>query len=265
MMRGRGIQGSNALSGGAQGGGFPRQVLIQEKKQSPAEWLRKHFHSGSESESELQKPASEQLSDFLNSARLRQDSRKLTIFLGMLGAAVAGRVALQYVPSVEPIIPFAVLAGMLFGMKEGFTLGGSAYIISNFFVWGLQGPWTLFQALGAALAGAMGGAAGKFAPRSGKALIFASIAGTVLFEILMNISGPLMGIGLFIGALSIPLYFLTSLPFSLIHIISNTGFAILLKPLLKLGGEKDELKIASITRIGAGTRTTVRMYKSGRK
>jgi energy-coupling factor transport system substrate-specific component len=198
-------------------------------------------------------------------ARLREEMKSLTIFLGLLGAAVAGRVAFQWVPSVEPIIPFAVLAGLLFGMKEGFTLGGSAYVISNFFVWGLQGPWTVFQAIGAAGAGLLGGFFGKIKKPTTKDIVVLSVIGTVFFEIVMNVSGPIMGIGLLgaLGLFSIPLYFLTSLPFSLTHIVSNIFFAAAISPLLKLWRKKDEFKIVSYTRIAPdGKRSNVRMYKS---
>jgi len=222
-----------------------RQVLLQRPRQDEI-------------------PAAEQLKSHLNFEKLKRDSRSLTIFTAMLAGAAGGRVLLQYVPSVEPIIPLAILAGMLFGMREGFALGGSAYIISNFFIWGLQGPWTIFQALGGAMAGAMGGALGKIKSPKPRDLIFMSIAGTVLFEVIMNLSGPIMGIGLFIGALSIPLYFLSSAPFSIIHIATNAGFAALLKPLLKLKEGDNEFKVVSLTRADARGSTTLRMYKSGR-
>ena len=65
----------------------------------------------------------------------------------------------------------SIAAGMIFGMKEGFVLGGSSYIVSNFFIWGLQGPWTIFQALGAAIAGSSGGVAKNFGMVSRKSLI----------------------------------------------------------------------------------------------
>src|SRR3989338_3033157 len=130
-------------------------------------------------------------------AKAKKELRNFAIFAGLLSAAVAGRVALQYVASVEPIIPFAVLAGLLLGVKEGFTVGGAAYIISNFFVWGLQGPWTIFQAIGAAVPGGMAGFLGKVKKPTGKDVIILSLLGTIFFQIVMNITWPLIGIGLF--------------------------------------------------------------------
>jgi len=196
--------------------------------------------------------------------KMREELKSLAIFLGLMGAAVAGRVALQWVPSVEPIIPLAIIAGMLFGAREGFALGAGAYTASNFFVWGLQGPWTIFQALGAGIAGALGGLLiGKTKKHSSRDLIIISVIGTALFELIMNLSGPFMGIGLAFGLMGIPLYFLTSMPFTFTHIGSNIVFAKLFSPLLKLRRQKDEFKIISVTKLDSdGKRTTIRMYKS---
>jgi len=188
----------------------------------------------------------------------------MALFLALVAGATAGRVVLQFVPSVEPIIPFAVLAGLLFGAREGFALGGSAYIMSNFFIWGLQGPWTIFQALGGAVAGAGAGLFGKAKKPNWMDMVVLSVLGTVLFEIVMNVSGAFMGIGagvLSLGLLAIPLYFLTSLPFSLVHIISNAAFAFALKPLLKWR-KNHGFKAISFSRTAAGTTTSVRLYKS---
>ncbi len=194
----------------------------------------------------------------------KRELKNLAVFLGLLSLAVSGRVAAQWIPSVEPIIPLAIAAGMVWGAKEGFALGGAAYIISNFFIWGLQGPWTIFQALGAALPGAAGGVFGKLRKPKTRDLIVLSVLGTVFFEIVMNISGSFMlGTGLAFGLLAIPFYFMASLPFSAAHIGSNAVFARMAAPLLKLRREENELKVVSITRVDGGKRTDVRMYKSG--
>lgn len=206
----------------------------------------------------------EKIARLVRQARNKKEARELAVFLAMLAGAIIGRVALQGVPSVEPIIPIAILAGLMFGMKEGFMLGGTAYLISNFFVWGMQGPWTIFQALGGALAGASGGFLGKFKKVGTKELVLITIAGTALFEVIMNLAGPLMGIGVLgaFGLFTIPLYFATSLPFTLAHIATNSAFAGLLSPLLKKWRRHDEFKIVSVSRSDSGRNSAVRMYKS---
>lgn len=194
---------------------------------------------------------------------LKSELKNLAIFAGLLALAVSGRVALQFVPSVEPIIPIAIAAGLVLGPREGFALGGSAFIISNFFVWGLQGPWTIFQALGAAVPGAAAGFLGKIKTPNSKDLMVLSILGTVFFEIAMNVSGGLMGIGLLGGLFALPLYFLASLPFSAVHIVSNIAFAKACSPILKLRGENNgKIKIVSISRADGSGTTTVRLLES---
>jgi len=206
----------------------------------------------------------EKISKLVREAKAKKETKELAIFLTLLAGATLGRVALQYIPSVEPIIPFAILAGVLFGMKEGFTLGGSAYIISNFFIWGLQGPWTIFQALGAAIPGAAAGFYGKYRKIGTKEFVVLTLAGTLFFEVLMNVSGAFMGIGLLgaFGLMTLPLYFLASLPFSTAHVITNLAFAKLLSPLISKWGKKDEFKILSISKLDSGKHSSVRLYKS---
>jgi len=218
----------------------------------------------------LQKMEQEQVTDSLgkeiqkvnNKRKLKREFRDFAVFMALVTAAVAGRVALQHVPSVEPIIPFAILAGLLFGIKEGAVAGSAAYIISNFFVWGLQGPWTIFMALGGGIAGLFGGIAGKYVKPNLKTLVLMTLIGTVIYELIMNISGSLIGIGILGGLMAIPIYFITSVPFTLTHIFTNLGFAAVMKPLLKLRRDKDELKVLSVHSSDGKQHRSVRMYST---
>ncbi len=202
------------------------------------------------------------VSQTFQKARSDADAKHLTLFLALTGGAVLGRIAFQFVPSVEPVLPFAVLAALVWGPREGFVLGGSAYVISNFFIWGLQGPWTVFQAAGAALAGGLAGMAGPRTHPKPLDLAIWSVVGTLVFEAVVNVGGALSGTALLLGVLSLPLYFLTSLPFSLIHIASNLVFARLLSPLLKLKEPANELEVLAYSRRDpAGRRTDIRLYR----
>ena len=139
----------------------------------------------------------------------------LTAF--MFGAGLL-RVPMQAVPSAEPITFFAILAGWLFGRKKGFLVGAGALITSNFFVFGGQGPWTIFQAAGFGIAGYMGG---FLKEKSGYvSTIIVAIIATLAFEIIMNISS------IFIFPAGALMLFLTALPFTAIHLTSNVLFAL---------------------------------------
>jgi energy-coupling factor transport system substrate-specific component len=153
----------------------------------------------------------------------------------LTAAGVAGRVAFQFIPSVEPLTPLAILIGFFIGPVAGFFSGASGFFASNFLVWGGQGYWTIFQCIGAGLAGIVGGLFGKFFKFNEKffgkkiakkelLVVFAATAiGITLYEIIVTLgTGAVMT--LFNPALLL-LYAVTSIPFSLVHITSSLGFA----------------------------------------
>lgn len=144
--------------------------------------------------------------------------------LALSAGAVAGRVALQNFPSIEPILAFAVFSGFYLGSREGFITGSTAYVASNFLVWGAQGPWTIFQALGAGAAGMIGN---RFSGMgSGRFSMIASlVAGTIVFELSVNV-GSLVYQPWAVGAL-IP-YMMAALPFGLVHLASTLGFGVMI-------------------------------------
>ncbi len=153
----------------------------------------------------------------------------LVLISFVFGAALL-RVPMQAVPSAEPLTFFAILAGWLFGKKKGFLAGASSLYISNFLVFGGHGPWTFFQALGFGIAGFIGGFLRK------NTSIFESILymliATLIFEVVVNIGSMWM------FPFSIFTLFLTALPFTLIHLVSNSIFALFLPIVKKVIYEK---------------------------
>lgn len=166
--------------------------------------------------------------------------KEYLILIGFISGAALLRVPMQVLPSVEPLTFFALLAGWLFGKKKGAVTGASSLYLSNFFVFGGHGPWTIFQAIGFGAAGFFGGFLRK------KATVFEAITiaviATLVFEIVVNIGSVV------IFPLSIFSLFLTALPFTLVHLISNIIFASFLpwakKFVYKKGGF-DERQIIS--------------------
>lgn len=159
------------------------------------------------------------------------------VIIGFIFGGALLRIPMQAVPSAEPLTFFAILAGWLFGRKKGFLVGASSLYISNFFMFGGQGPWTIFQALGFGIAGWLGGLLRKKA--SYVEIITITLIGTLIFEIIMNAFTPLMiGTSIFIA-------FALALPFTIIHLVSNLIFSLALpftkKFIEKKGGfnEKD--------------------------
>jgi energy-coupling factor transport system substrate-specific component len=147
--------------------------------------------------------------------------RKLLLITALTSLGVLGRAAFQFIPSVEPLTPINILTGFLFGPIAGFLSGVSGFYLSNFLVWGGQGPWTIFQCLGAGVAGLLGGMIGKLGKKSRVKFLLSTFIGITAYEIIVTV---LMG-----ALFSFPLllfYIITSIPFSIVHLVSSLGFSL---------------------------------------
>lgn len=147
-----------------------------------------------------------------------QKQKEFFLIFSFILTGVIGRIALQSIPSVEPITAIAILSGILFGKKKGAFVGASSFYLSNFFVFGGQGPWTFFQVLGAGIAGYLGGLVRRNRILS---ILIITIIATILYEAIVNLTGLF-----FVGLHLLPIYYLTSLPFSITHLISNIFFVL---------------------------------------
>ncbi len=171
------------------------------------------------------------------------------VIVGFIFGGAALRVPMQAIPSAEPITFFAILSGWLFGKKKGFLTGAAAGYMSNFFMFGGQGPWTIFQMLSWGIAGFLGGFIRDIKPKKNylvfwlKAIIpviVIALIATLIFDIIMNISWA------FFAPFSIFALFLSGLPFLFIHLASNLGFSLFLPFARKIVYEKgrfDEIEI----------------------
>jgi hypothetical protein len=140
----------------------------------------------------------------------------------LTGIGVFGRFAFQWLPSVEPIVPLAIAMGFFLGYKYALPSGMGAFYLSNFFVWGWQGPWTIFQVAGTGLAALTGSVFGRVS-KSKYSFFTSVIIGTVLYEIMVDLTWLWMA-----GIFSFELMFLAALPFSLIHMGSSFGFSLVI-------------------------------------
>ena len=134
----------------------------------------------------------------------------------LTSAGVFGRVALQWNPSIETVLPFAIAAGFYGGARHGFASGAVGFFTTNFLIWGGQGPWTVFQCLGAGI-GAASAAYFAKASTSGKSFTAALIAGTVVFELSVN-AGSLLYMPFGVASLA------AALPFIGVHLASSLSF-----------------------------------------
>ncbi|NOZ80091.1 MAG: hypothetical protein GXP63_00325 [DPANN group archaeon] len=143
----------------------------------------------------------------------------------IIGAALL-RVPFQWMPSVEPLTFFAILAGWMFGGSRGFAVGAGSLYLSNYLVFGGQGPWTIFQALGFGVAGFLGGQLRSEARYWEIGLV--TLVATLCFEAIVDV-GSLTFFPFALFSL-----ILTALPFSFVHILSNVLFSSVLRPAKKM-------------------------------
>lgn len=146
--------------------------------------------------------------------------RTAAMTAALTGGGVAGRVALQGVPSVEPLLPLAIAVGAFVSWRQGAIIGISGFYASNFLVWGGQGPWTVFQCLGTGLAAVTGAAVAR--GDAGKwRFVTALAAGTVLYEGVVNLGSLVATPWLLAGGAA---GLLAALPYAAVHLTSSLGF-----------------------------------------
>ncbi len=162
---------------------------------------------------------------------------EIMLVITFITAGVLGRVLLQGLPSIEPITFFAILAGSLLGWKKGAVTGATSWYLSNFFVFGGQGPWTIVHVANGAIAGFLGGMfLQNLEPKPIhylKIIIVMTIT-TVIFEITINLMSGLLFYGILVS-------FITAIPFTITHIVSNIAFSFLVPKTRKEIYEKGKI------------------------
>ncbi|GEM_PF-1030734 len=183
-----------------------------------------------------------EISIAISSTKLQEKWKVIGKLILFTGLGVAGRVALQYLPSVEPITALAIAFAYFFGITYGIIPGALGFWISNFLVWGGQGPWTIFQIAGVSLAAVIAGVIGK-ATQSRKGLLIATGLGVAAYEFTVDLSWVFT-----FGDLNPITVFILPLPFSITHLLTSLGFSLTLyeareKLLDYLKGEMNEIKV----------------------
>src|SRR5436190_20489320 len=87
-------------------------------------------------------------------------AKEIALVATIGGAAAAGRVLFAAIPGVQPVTVIAVCAGAALGTRAGIAVGGTAALVSNFFLG--QGVWTPWQMLAWGACGAVGAATSRF-------------------------------------------------------------------------------------------------------
>ena len=155
-------------------------------------------------------------------------SRRMVLVAIMTAIAVIGR----FIPLFKPITAVCVMTAMYLGAESGFLCGALSVLISNIYFG--QGPWTPFQMLGFGLIGLIAGYLSKPLIKSRVfLLVYGALAG-IAYSMIMDVWTVLW----FSGGFDLNIYLTAigaALPYTVLYMISNIGFLLLLR---KPVGEK---------------------------
>ena len=155
-------------------------------------------------------------------------SRRMVLVAIMTAIAVIGR----FIPLFKPITAVCVMTAMYLGAESGFLCGALSVLISNIYFG--QGPWTPFQMLGFGLIGLIAGYLSKPLIKSRVfLLVYGALAG-IAYSMIMDVWTVLW----FSGGFDLNIYLTAigaALPYTVLYMISNVGFLLLLR---KPVGEK---------------------------
>ena len=169
--------------------------------------------------------------------------KELIVISSICAIAVTGRIAFYNLPQFKPIAALIIISGVCLGAETGFLSGAVSAFVSNFFFG--QGPWTPWQMFSFGIIGFLSGILFK------KGFIRKTKSSLCLFGLfsVLFIYGPIMNISTVILAQSeftlpvIRAYFITGIPYDLIHAASTAFFLWFISEAMIEKLERAKLKI----------------------
>lgn len=144
-------------------------------------------------------------------------------------------------PNVEPIMASIMPLGKVYGSIMSFIFGFLSIVIYDSITSGI-GVWTIVTAVVYGLLGL--GASYYFKNRSGwKSYALYAVVATIFYDVLTG-----MTIGPLFFHQSFMLSLVGQIPFTLLHLIGNVSFAIVLSPVIErwMMKEKKEVRVTSL-------------------
>jgi energy-coupling factor transport system substrate-specific component len=148
-------------------------------------------------------------------------SRRAVLAAVMTALSVAGR----FIPFFKPVTAITVLSGIYLGGETGFLVGALSAVLSNFYFG--QGPWTPFQMLAWGLTGLFAGYLSTILKKN-RILIagYGAVSGLV-FSLVMDVWTVMWYNSGFDSSLYLKAM-VTALPHTIMYVVSNVMFLILL-------------------------------------
>ena len=150
-------------------------------------------------------------------------SRRLVLGAVFIALAVIGR----FIPAIKPVTAITVIAGMYLGGETGFLVGSLTALISN--IWFGQGPWTPLQMTALGLIGLFAGIFSEKLKKSRVFLVIFAVLSAIFYSAFMDVWASSFVFGS-LGAAEYLASLLSSLQFTIIYIVSNVLYLLLLVP-----------------------------------
>lgn len=135
----------------------------------------------------------------------------------------------HFLRPIQPFIPIAVLAGMLYGHSKGFSVGFFGFLAFSL-LFGFAGLFSWIEAFACGIAGLLGAAAARNRTPSKTEFITLSAIAAIGFEIFLNLA---FNAYYFTPALNAVYYFDVPALASAVNILAAIILALLLSDLLK--------------------------------
>ncbi|MDO4542186.1 MAG: ECF transporter S component [Bacillota bacterium] len=163
----------------------------------------------------------------------KPEARELIIIAVMAAIGVAGRAAFFMVPQFKPVLAIVIITGVCLGAEAGFLTGALTAFVSNFFFG--QGPWTPWQMFAFGIVGFLAAILFQRGVLKRKLLplcIFGFLSALLIYgPIVDTCSIFTMAVGTKTAAYT---FYLTGLPFNIIHGVATVIFlALLAKPMIE--------------------------------
>ncbi|GIO28483.1 ECF transporter S component [Ornithinibacillus bavariensis] len=148
---------------------------------------------------------------------------KITLLALLATLAVVGRIAVNYIPNVQPVTSVIIISGIFLGPIAGFILAFLVTFLSNMILG--TGIWTIWQILAWGIIGILSGLMGKaFKKIPFIVIVIFSFFSGYLYGIIVSLTNyQVTGQGFIV-------YYLAGLPFDTYHAIGNAVFMMLLYP-----------------------------------
>lgn len=160
-------------------------------------------------------------------------AREIVTISALCSIGIIGRLAFYMVPQFKPTVAIIIISAMALGSQRGFLIGVLTMLISNLFMG--MGPWSPWQMFACGVIGFIAGFMYKkeSLPKTVVPIcIFGFIATLLIYGGIMNPASLFMS-GIEVNLPSVIAYYVSGLPYDLIHAVSTAVFLLILaKPML---------------------------------